>query len=92
MGCFFLRFHGQKFNFLIIFYILATVLKSCLVKKFEKFEKKIGKNFFLVKDRLPLTIFWSEIVSVIEGLNRLTVYSTGTEGFDQKYIPTSKYS
>jgi hypothetical protein len=36
-----------------------------LYKKIKKNLKKVGKNFFWVKNRLPLTIFWSEIVSVI---------------------------
>ena len=46
--------------------------------KSEFFFKKFGKNFFSVKNRLPLTIFWSEIVSVIQRGALKTVYRTGS--------------
>ena len=52
-------FHGHKIIF-IFFYIIASALKSC------KFFFSNWEEFFFVKNRLPLTIFWSEIVSVIQ--------------------------
>ena len=43
---FFSTFHGQKF----IFYIVASALKSCLIEKWKKKEKKNGKYFLGLKN------------------------------------------
>ena len=48
-------FHGQKNDFSIFSYIVASALKSCFEKEVI-FFLEIGKNFFSVKNRLPLTI------------------------------------
>jgi len=58
-------FHGQKFNFSKKNLHCSNRIKKLLYKKIKINFKKFGKKFFWVKNRLPLTIFWSEIVSVI---------------------------
>ena len=50
-------------NFFLHF---SVRIEKLLNKKLKKIQKNFGKKFFWVKNRLPLTIFWSEIVSVIQ--------------------------
>jgi hypothetical protein len=45
----FSTFYGQKFISLIFFYIVASALKSCLIKKLKKIEKNLGSIFFWLK-------------------------------------------
>jgi hypothetical protein len=40
---------GKKIFFKLLFYIAASALKSCLIKKFKKLKKKFGRIFFGLK-------------------------------------------
>jgi len=62
----FFMFSWAKKHFSIFLYIVASAIKSCFKKKWNPFSKNLGRIFSSVKNRLPLTIFWSEIVSVIQ--------------------------
>jgi hypothetical protein len=46
---FFQLFMGKKLFFWNFFYIEASALKSCLIKKEKKIEKKFGRIFFGLK-------------------------------------------
>ena len=46
---FFQLFMGKKLFFKLFFYIAASALKSCLIKKFKKLKKNIGRIFFGLK-------------------------------------------
>ena len=46
---FFQLFMGKKLFFKLFFYIAASALKSCLIKKFKKLKKKFGRIFFGLK-------------------------------------------
>jgi len=64
-GVVFLCFQGQKNKKLKKLKWFSVRVRKLHRKKVKKNKKKFGNNFFGVKNRLPLTIFWSEIVSVI---------------------------
>ena len=56
----------KNFIFDLFFFFTASAQKS-FFEKSDFFKKDWEEFFFSVKNRLPLTIFWSEIVSVIQG-------------------------
>ena len=65
-GGFFMFSWGK---FLFFFFIISLHFSVCTKKLFHtkvNLKKKIGKNSFWVKNKLPLMIFWLEIMSVIQ--------------------------
>ena len=73
---FFQLFMGKKLFFKLCFYIAASALKSCLIKKFKKLKKKFGRIFFGLKTGFfrasCFGLFWFQY---IEGLSVAPFYS-----------------
>ena len=72
---FFQLFMGKNLFFLIYFYIAASALKSCLIKKLKK-SKKNSKNFFWIKNVFfRASCFGTFWFQYIEGLSVAPFYS-----------------